>query len=80
MKPKDGKHQTYDQGALQALELAICTLVRALPESSKQAFISAYPQNVTNWDDTVLPSTAISDEWLKGMRETAEGLLRVVKS
>ncbi|WP_124510897.1 hypothetical protein [Acidovorax sp. FJL06] len=80
MSVKDGKYQTFDQGAIQALELAICTLVRVLPEPSKRAFIAAYPQNVENWSDTALPSTAISDEWLTGLRETAAGLLRVAKS
>lgn len=80
MKKETAAHQTYEQGALQALELAICTLVRVLPPASKQAFMDVYPQNVESWDDTALPSSSISDEWLQGMRETAEGLLRVAKS
>ncbi|MES2973400.1 MAG: hypothetical protein V4757_07315 [Pseudomonadota bacterium] len=80
MTKKDGLHQTREQGSIQALELAICTLVRVLPEPTKQAFIAAYHQNVQTWDDTALPSTAASDEWFAGMRETAESLLRVVKS
>lgn len=80
MTEKSHRHQTFDQGAMQALELAICTLVRVLPEPSKQAFIAAYPKSMEIWDDAILPSTSISDEWLHGMRETSEGLLRLVKS
>lgn len=79
MSKENGRHQTRDQGELQALELAICTLVRVLPEPTKQAFITAYSQNVENWDDTALPSTSISDEWLAGMRDAADGLLRIVR-
>ncbi|MDR0274129.1 MAG: hypothetical protein LBI48_02075 [Burkholderiaceae bacterium] len=72
------EHQTFEQGSLQALEMAICTLVRVLPEHSKQAFIAAYPQNVEAWDDITLPSAAVSDEWLRGLREVSNGLLRLV--
>ncbi|MFG5778007.1 hypothetical protein ACFIQF_13110 [Comamonas sp. J-3] len=79
MEKKEAKHQTFEQGSIQALEIAIATLVRVLPEPSKQAFITSYLQNVSMWDDLALPSTAISDEWLSGVRETSEGLLRLVQ-
>jgi hypothetical protein len=74
------QRQTYDQGALQALELAICTLVRVLPAGPREAFIAAFPQNVETWSGAALPSTAISDEWLTGMKETSDALMRVVQS
>lgn len=77
MKPR--KHQTFEEGALMALELAIATLVRVMPELSKEAFIAAYPQNVEMWSDTALPSTGVSDEWLSGLRETADNLHRLAQ-
>ncbi|MDP9992003.1 hypothetical protein J2W28_001031 [Variovorax boronicumulans] len=71
------KHATFEQGQLEAIEIALATLVRVLPAPSKQAFMVAFPKNVETWDNTALPSSAISDEWLRGLRETAAGLLRL---
>lgn len=73
------KHTTFEQGRIEAIEIALATLVRVLPAPSKQAFMVAYPKNVETWDDTALPSTAISDEWLRGLRESSAGLLRLAK-
>lgn len=75
---KSEQHQTFDQGAREAIEMAICTLVRVLPPASKQAFMKAFPANVATWDDVALPSSRVSDEWLKGFRETAESMQKLM--
>lgn len=72
------KHRTFEQGRIEAIEIALATIVRVLPAPSKKAFMVAYQKNVETWDDTALVSTSISDEWLRGLREGSAGLMRLV--
>jgi hypothetical protein len=64
---------------MEALVVAIATLVRVSPESTKEAFMSAYPKNVETWDETAL-FLPVTDEWKEGLTKTAAKLLRIARS
>lgn len=68
------EHRTYDQGAREAIALAIATMVGLLPQEKQVQFILGFPKNVETWENQALPSSEVADEWLTGFQEMAASI------
>lgn len=79
MPEESPEHRTYEDGAREALALAIATLVGLLPPDKKAIFMTGYPQNVLTWESQALPSSEVADEWLNGLQSMAQSIERLVE-
>lgn len=77
-KDIDRSHQqTFDQGRLRALELAVATFLRMQQEVPAEIFKTAYAANAETWDETTL-DMAVTDEYRNGMRFGSQALLSLL--
>lgn len=66
-KDIDRSHQqTFDQGRLRALELAVTTFLRMQDSVPLEVFKEVYAKNAETWSDTTL-DMPVSDEYRRGM-------------
>lgn len=82
LKPKEFPMKSRidnEPGSMEALIVAMATLVRCFPAEAKKEFMTCYPENIRTWDETALFSP-VSDEWMEEMKGTAAKILRVASS
>lgn len=77
-KDIDRAHQqTFDQGRLRAMELAVATFLRMQQEVPLDLFKATFAANAETWDETTL-DMAVTDEYRNGMRFGSQALLSLL--
>ncbi|MNV31233.1 hypothetical protein D3C71_1225320 [compost metagenome] len=74
-KDIDRSHQqTFDQGRLRAMEVALVTFLRMQQDVPLQLFKEVLATNADTWEETTL-DMAVTDEYRNGMRFGSQALL-----
>lgn len=69
--------QTFEQGRMRALELAVITLLTLQKDVSAEQFSEALGANIGNWNEATLDMT-VSDEYREGVESSARWLQAVL--
>ena len=75
MTQKYAGDATFDDGRMDALEIALVTLVKRQPDEMRTAFCTLFQQNIKTFEEVTL-ALPISEAWREGLSIQAAKILR----